>query len=128
MKRALVGVMALVALFVVGYAVQAITPRSQSGVLAVAPPSPIPSPVAPPIPSPVVTPSQVPSPTPTALPSALPTVQPTFSPVPIAGPPVFGPTWTSLGLAGNTEVWRRCDGHATLYVAAGILTVVAGGC
>jgi len=131
MKRVLIGIGILAALLVVGYVVQAVTPRSSNGVVAVAPPSPVPSPVQSPIPSPVVLPSPVPtpveSPLPSPIPTPLPSPTPASSPVPVSSPPVVG-AWTSLGTAGSTQVWRRCDGHTTLYVAAGILTAVAGGC
>lgn len=36
--------------------------------------------------------------------------------------------WTSLGLAGASEVWFRCEGHIALFVAGGEITAVAGGC
>lgn len=127
MKRVLIGAGALAALMFGGYVIGSLVPHSQSGVVAVAPPSPIPnvtpvlpSPFASPSPSAVATPTAIPSPSPTGVPSPTPSLQPTATP--------NGSQWTSLGMAGTSEVWFRCEGHTALFVTGGELAAVAGGC
>jgi hypothetical protein len=132
MKRALIGVAALLALFLGGYVISAVLPHSQPGVSAVAPPSP--TPTVQPSPSPVASPSptDIPSPTPTQAPSpaASPVPSPSLAPSPQPTPTPNSP-WTSLGSVDGTSVYRRCDGNVTIYLAitsgsARIATVLGG--
>lgn len=136
MKRVLVGLGALAALMFGGYVIGSLVPHTQGGVVAVAPPSPIPgvtpvlpSPFASPSPSAVVAPTASPSPSPTPAPSATP-VSPSPPPPPAPSPTTApsGSQWTSLGLAGTSEVWFRCEGHIALFVTSGEIAAVTGGC
>ena len=72
MRRVLIGGAASVALLVVGYAVQTVTPHVNHSVLAVASPTPTPGPQVSPIPfgSPTPVASPAPDPSPTATSSA----------------------------------------------------------
>ena len=131
MKRALIGAGTLAALMSGGYVIGSLIPHSQSGVVAVAPPSPIPG-VTPVLPSPFDSPSPSVVASPTPLPTT-PLPSPTASPVAPSPslhpttPPISSP-WTSLGLAGTSEVWFRCEGHIALFVVGVQIAAVAGGC